>query len=130
MGIVRRTLLESLVVLVVALGLSLLANGLNENGLSLSKNYFDVSLTAPVPAGPAVEDPASGESVLVKVSARLRQAGLQPITHDEAAEIFGDEKTEYEQYIFVDARSDQHYQSGHIPGAYQFDHVHLERYVT
>lgn len=121
--------MEFLVVLVLALGLGLAANALNENGLSLTRNYFDVSLKDPVPKLPAVEIELTGDSVLEKVSARLRQVGLRPITHDEAVTVFRDELTEIEQYIFVDARNDQHYQSGHIPNAFQFDHFQMQRFV-
>ena len=32
--------------------------------------------------------------------------------------------------IFIDARDDQHYQAGHIPGAYHFDRFHPEDYLT
>ena len=31
--------------------------------------------------------------------------------------------------IFIDARNDEHYQGGHIPGAYQFDNYHPENYM-
>jgi rhodanese-related sulfurtransferase len=32
--------------------------------------------------------------------------------------------------VFVDARDDQHYQEGHVPGAYQLDHYRPEKYLA
>ena len=34
----------------------------------------------------------------------------------------------YEAYVFIDARDDDHYSQGHIPGAHQFDHYRADRY--
>ena len=129
----RRTLLEFLIVGGLMLGAALLANSRNEDGLSLRKNYFGVALnpmvgTEPIPV--VGSQPLPGEDdAIAKVSARLREAGLQPIDHDDVVGLFQDENYEFEQYVFVDARNDEHYQEGHIPGAYQFDHFHMERYL-
>ena len=46
------------------------------------------------------------------------------------AQFFGDPRREQDQIVFIDARDDQHYQAGHIPGAYQFDHYHAENYLA
>ena len=32
--------------------------------------------------------------------------------------------------MFIDARNDEHYQEGHIPGAYQFDHYRAAQYFA
>jgi len=134
---VRRTLLEFLIVGAATLGLGLLANGLNEDGLSLGKNYFGVVLkpaseTDSAPAeNQAQPDQAPAEDdVIATVSARLRETGLQPIDHDSVVELFEHPDREAGLIVFVDARNDEHYRAGHIPGAYQFDHFHLDRYVN
>ena len=60
---------------------------------------------------------------------RLEQHGLQIITGQDVAELFKDLRYEQGLVVFVDARDDQHYQAGHIPGAWQFDHYRAERYL-
>ena len=32
--------------------------------------------------------------------------------------------------LFVDARDEEHFQEGHIPGAYELDPYHLEKYLA
>ncbi len=44
-------------------------------------------------------------------------------------ELFHDLRYEQGLVILVDARDDAHYQAGHIPGAWQFDHYHPEQYL-
>jgi len=51
----------------------------------------------------------------------------EPVPHHEAW---------YQKYkdqglvIFIDARSPEHYQGGHIPGAYAFDYYHYDDYLA
>jgi rhodanese-related sulfurtransferase len=60
----------------------------------------------------------------------LREQGLQVVEGDEAARLFRDPRHELDQIVFIDARDDQHYEAGHIPGAYEFDHYHAEKYFA
>jgi len=48
---------------------------------------------------------------------------------EQALSLFHDARYEQGLIIFVDARNDDHYRQGHIPGAYQFDHMYPEKYL-
>ena len=60
---------------------------------------------------------------------QLRAEGLRPVDGNQMAMLFHDPRCEQGLVVFVDARNDQHYQEGHIPGAYQLDHFYPERYL-
>ena len=75
--------------------------------------------------------PAEDEAMVL-----LAEMGLQPISHGEAmaayAEAVSISQGSYvvnDAIVFVDARDDDHYHDGHIPGAWQLDHYYLDRYI-
>jgi rhodanese-related sulfurtransferase len=43
--------------------------------------------------------------------------------------LFRDPEYEQELIVFVDARDDQHYEEGHVPGAYQLDRYYPENHL-
>jgi len=123
---------EAALVAVVGLALALVANGLSPRGLRLTQNYF------PGAEAPARIQPAAGSTATVASAKlgsplestlqRLEQHGLQTIASNAVVELFRDLRYEQGLVVFIDARDDQHYQASHIPGAWQFDHYHAERY--
>ena len=56
--------------------------------------------------------------------------GLQPADSNEVIRLFRDPRREHDGIIFIDARDDEQYRAGHIPGAYHFYHFHPENYLT
>jgi rhodanese-related sulfurtransferase len=119
--------------LVLLLGdvLSLAANALSPRGLKLDRDYFP-------PATPALGAPASGPAAppgpaptdpYTAAAARLRAAGLQPLPHAEVVALFQSPDAATQKVIFVDARDDEHYQAGHLPGAWQFYHYRPAEYM-
>jgi rhodanese-related sulfurtransferase len=130
----KRVLIEALVVSALGLALALVANWVSPRGLSFARNYFPTTAKEKIPASSNVTvaaqttNPASHASPET-VAARLREKGLQPIDGEEALRLFRDPQYEQELIVFVDARDDRHYQEGHIPGAYQFDHFHPQNYL-
>ncbi|HOW70721.1 MAG TPA: rhodanese-like domain-containing protein [Phycisphaerae bacterium] len=52
-------------------------------------------------------------------------ADYQVVTLDEVRGLFADPKTQSGQYVFVDARSDEAFEAGHVPGAVQCDYWHV-----
>jgi rhodanese-related sulfurtransferase len=127
-------LLESLLVAVAGLGFALAANGLSPRGLQLTRNYFPggkpLPPTAPILAiatsGPAATNVPSTSEVL---AAQLKAKGLGLVESDEVLRLFRDPGFEQGTIVFVDARDDDHYQDGHIPGAYQLDYYHPADYL-
>jgi rhodanese-related sulfurtransferase len=128
---VKRVLLEALLVAAVGAIVAFGANALSPHGLRLTKDYFHgethpvsratTNQTSAVTGGTnAAPDP---------VVARLKEKGLQVVNGEQAAELFHDPLYQQGAIIFIDARNDEHYQGGHIPGAYQFDNYHPENYM-
>ncbi len=52
-------------------------------------------------------------------------ADFQVVTLDEVRELFADPKNQSGQYVFVDARGDEAFEAGHVPGAVQCDYWHV-----
>jgi rhodanese-related sulfurtransferase len=50
-------------------------------------------------------------------------------THEQVAGLFRDPRYSQGLVVFLDARDDKHYQAGHIPAAYQFNHYRLQDHV-
>jgi len=53
----------------------------------------------------------------------------QNMTFDEAADIYEDPNTELGVNVFIDARDDDAFAEGHIPGALQCDRYRLDEYI-
>src|SRR5262249_39257581 len=69
-------------------------------------------------------------SVAELALARLKEKGLQVVDCKQAQELFNDPRFAQGAVIFIDARNDETYQQGHIPGAWQFDRYHPENYLA
>jgi len=126
----RAVLLEALLVAAVGLLIALAANALSPRGLRLTRNYF--------PGDTRTSTGGQGQTNLLAkpptntmeaALQRLQQRGLQVIGSNEVLELVHDPRFEQGLLLVIDARDDSHYQAGHIPGAWQFDHYHAEQYL-
>jgi rhodanese-related sulfurtransferase len=134
---VKRALLEGLLIAAVGVAVAFAANAFSGKGLRLTYNYFPASATAGVAAGPAAGPPTTNGSLPVAPGAtnlnptlqRLREKNLQVVQCDEALALVRDLRYLDGRVIFIDARDDEHYQAGHVPGAYQFDRYHWDKYL-
>ncbi len=111
------------------------ANWLSPRGLELGRNYFPAD-TRPVSASVTrtngaqvvtVTNPPSPSDLL---AARLKAAGLRLAGSNEVLRLFHDPRYEQGLIAFVDARNEEHYQGGHIPGACLFDYYHPANYLS
>jgi rhodanese-related sulfurtransferase len=128
---VKRALLEALLVAAVGAVVAFGANALSPRGLKLTQDYFHGE-TVPVPRPKTMGTnvvTADTNSAPDAVIARLKEKGLQVVNGEDAAELFRSPLYPQGAIIFIDARNDEHYQGGHIPGAYQFDNYHPENYM-
>lgn len=116
--------LECLLIAVAGAAFAIAANALSPRGLTLSRNYFPAA--APALAGS--NDNSTGASA--SLESRLRAEGLQLAQSNQVWQLFRDPRREQDLILFIDARNDEHYQEGHIPGAYQFDHFYPENYLA
>jgi rhodanese-related sulfurtransferase len=126
---------EGALVAVIGAALAFAANALSPRGLLLTKNYFPgtgVTLPAPVVAvtNATGSSAAKTNSPVELLSARFQAEGLQLADSNRVVEFFHDLRREQDGVIFIDARDQEHYQVGHIPGAYHFDRFHPENYLT
>ncbi len=115
---VKKTLLEAVIVAVVGSVLALAANTISPRGLTLAKNYF------PGATNGAVSAP------VLPLLAGIKQKGLQWLDGRQAAQLFKDPRFQQQMIVFLDARDPEHFQQGHIPGAYEFDPYHAENYFA
>ncbi len=155
MNAVIKAVVETVVVLATGTAVALAVNaGRGGNGLKLDRNYFpaaiaptaDTSQAAPaatqaepakspdtttpaVPVEPAAEQPAA----VKQAKPAHPPHEFQEINLDALAAIvqgtseFG---LDYAgRVIFVDARNDQAFGEGHLPGAIQLDNYKIEQYI-
>jgi rhodanese-related sulfurtransferase len=129
----KTVLVEAALVAAVGLVFALAANALSPRGLRLTRDYFPGGgkLATPVATGTnSVSTPGGGSTdPLAATLQRLVEHGLQPIGSNAVMELFQDPRYEQGVLVLVDARDDAHYQKGHIPGAWQFDHYHPDQYL-
>lgn len=114
-----RILREALLVAVAAVVFAVAANQISPRGLKLGRNYFPSGEKPSVAVAPQTEaDP---------VDQRLKEKGLQPIHLSETEKLFHDSRYQNGQIIFVDARDEDHFYAGHIPGAHNLNPYHPEK---
>ena len=113
------------------------ANEVSPRGLALARNYFPGTARRSLPTATATQlTPGTGDTNVAVPSpakllaTRLQANGLQLVDSSQVVQLFRDPRYEQELVVFIDARDDRHYQEGHIPGAYQFDHYRAENYLA
>lgn len=122
---------EALIVLGAGLAFALAANLVSPRGLVLARNYFPAGISRPVAATTDVAGtnvPALSPAQLL--AARLQEQGLKLVDGRRALQLFRDPRFQQGAIVFVDARDEQHYREGHIPGACEFDPYHPEKYFA
>jgi rhodanese-related sulfurtransferase len=122
-------LAEACIVALAGAALAFAANALSPRGLTLTRNYFPTAHAVTVPgsgngSGAITGDASRVPSGLDLLSQQLRQEGLGLADSNLVIRLFQDPRYQTGSIIFVDARDDDHYQRGHIPGAYQLDYYH------
>lgn len=114
--------------------LAFAANALSPYRIDLGRDYFPATSLAPPSPSPgsnAISNAAAGTNSSQELLAALLQAnGLQLADSNRVVQFFRDPRRAQDGVIFIDARNDEHYRAGHIPGAYEFDHFHPDNYLT
>lgn len=127
---------EAVVVAAVGVLVALAANRISPRGLKLTRDYFPPIKLVPLPAATAT-NPApthastneTAESESDSAIARLKSKGLQVVDFDEVKKLLRDPGFQQGSIIFIDARNDEEYRAGHIPGAYQLDYYYQDKYL-
>lgn len=122
----RPVLIEALLVGAGAVAVALAANVLSPRGLTLGRDYFPPVVTsAPAAAAPPAAGAPAGEATAVRQ--RLAQRGLNVASLAEVSAWHREASRGAAVVAFIDARSEAHYATGHIPAAWPFDHYRPER---
>jgi len=124
----KRIIFEALVLAVVAVGVGFGANALRGKGMvKPTLNYFEkggLVGKAAAPNGAKARTKTDDSQPIKKL-----EHPYQELTFDEVVDIFNDPTVDTGHYLFVDARKDEEFQAGHIPGAIQCNHYRLEEYI-
>lgn len=113
----KTVFVESFVLALLGAVLAFTANGISPRGLKLTRDYFPSSQVTSTSLSNAL--PAQ----------KLRDKGLQVIETDAVSKLFRDPRAQDGRIVFIDARNTRHFEEGHIPGAYEFDHYRPEEYL-
>jgi rhodanese-related sulfurtransferase len=128
----KRLIPEALLVALAGVAIAFIANAVSPRGLSLSRDYFYQNQAAAtvVPAGTnSAHDPNPAVAHHTELAARLQSKGMSLADSNQVITLFHDPRTEQGLVVFVDAREDATYQAGHIPGAYQLDYYHPDKFA-
>jgi|ERR1700722_9547896 len=126
-------LLEAVIVMAVAVGFAFAVNEMSPRGLKLGRNYFPSVASAtnlPPKVLPTDENPPAvpeEKSETAEIDQRIKSKGLQPIDRAEVEHLFHDPRYQQGLVVFIDARDEDHYAEGHIPGAFELDRYHPEK---
>ena len=122
-----RIIREAALVAILGAAFAFAANQVSPLGLALTRDYFPAGTASP--AQPAVAGTNSGAVTPAQFLAeQMKEKGLQLLEDGKAARLFHDPRFKQDIIVFIDARDEEHYQQGHIPGAYEFDPYRPEKY--
>jgi rhodanese-related sulfurtransferase len=125
---------EAVLVAVLGAAFAFAANQISPRGLTLARDYFPSGIghsIRPVAGDGLPQDAGTNSSILSPaqfLAAQMKEKGLQLLDGSQAARLFHDPRFQQDATVFIDARDEEHYKQGHIPGAYEFDPYHPEKY--
>jgi len=118
-------------VAIIGAAVAFAANAISPRGLNLARDYFpNAHITPTATNGAQTATRTNALSPAERLAARFRDEGLQLADSNQAIKLFHDPRYSQGLVIFVDARNDDHYQAGHVPGAYQLDHFRPTDYLA
>jgi rhodanese-related sulfurtransferase len=112
---------QAVLLTVFGLGVGLSVNaGRGKKAIDPRRDYFPPGPSASVTLGQATAQTTS------------QAAPTQPydeLTFDAVVALYNDAMTAAGAYVFIDARNDENFERGHVPGAIQCDHYAFEKYI-
>ena len=122
----------------LGIAFAFLANLLSPRGLNPAMNYFPGDAKpSPAPAPPVLASqppavtnvPPQAPPSTNSLAARLKENGLQLLDRSGVESLFHDPRRQVDLIMFIDARDPDHYQEGHIPGAFEFYPYYPQDYL-
>ena len=149
---VRNAFLQTIAILAIGATVGFTANALRADGsIKPFFNYFDKSrgkLAPAVPSGGEISTqlpdsasdsidapgsraapPTETKSTGAAIPTKKLDHDFKVATFEDMVDAFNDPAYEHGLFVFVDARNDEAFGQGHIPGAIQADHYQLEKYI-
>ena len=127
-GVARTVMREAVLVAVVGGIIALAANHFSPRGLALTRNYFPEGIRPALPAAAVAGTNVTALSSASSPGEPEKQKEWQWIDGRRAVQLFHESHLKPGVIVFIDARDEEHYLGGHIPGAYEFDPYHPEKY--
>lgn len=131
----RRIVREAMLVTVLGATFAFAANRISPRGLSLARDYFPTGIPEAMQASAVANPPqaAPGTNAAALSSPAPPAVPNQPqevpmVDRLRAVELFHNSHLKAGAIVFLDARDEEHYLGGHIPGAYEFDPYRPEKY--
>jgi len=137
----KKVVFEGVLIAFIGALLALAGNAVSPRGISLTHDFFHVSDRAPVASAPVATNLSSSTSTNTgaiqstpnrpshDLATTLKQEGLGLANGERAIELFNDPRRLQNLVLFIDARHDEEYKAGHIPGAYQFDYYYADKFL-
>jgi len=137
----KKVVLEGLLVAFIGALVALAGNAVSPRGISLTHDFFHVGdrlRLNPTTSTPNLvssnsftlaQSASNAATVTNNFAATLKQEGLGLIDGARAVELFNDGRRLQNLVVFIDARHDEEYRAGHIPGAYQFDYYYANKFL-
>jgi len=131
----KNVLLEAFLVGVAGAVFAYTTNALSPQGLRLTRDYFQGATRAHTSISTTTNSngtncvTTSAPSEAAQLSARLEAKGIHLLDKNQVGALLHDPRREQDLLIFIDARDDKDYEAGHIPGAYQLDYYHPDKYM-
>jgi rhodanese-related sulfurtransferase len=131
---VGSVLREAVLVAVIGATFAFAANRISPRGLALATDYFPTetnppvrmaAITAPVDS-PADTNPTA-PSALLRLTTPTEGLEWRLIDEGRTVELLHNSHLKQGAIVFIDARDEEHYLEGHIPGAYGFDPYHPDK---
>ncbi|MBU0640488.1 MAG: rhodanese-like domain-containing protein [Planctomycetes bacterium] len=133
MRILTTVVVEVVIIASLGVGLGFVVNAArSKDSVKLQRDYFAKRPATTRPAsttGAAAPAATSQTASDVGASHGLPEHDYQVLSFEDVAALFEDPNTAVGANVFVDAREDDLFTEGHIPGALQCDHFRLERYI-
>jgi rhodanese-related sulfurtransferase len=126
--------LETVLVAAVGAAFAFAANQISPLGLALTRDYFPSGMmhsVRPVASDELPDVAGTNFRTLFPaqlLAAQMKEKGLQLMDVPRLLQLFHDPRFKKDAIVFIDARDEEHYQQGHIPGAYEFDPYRPEKY--
>ncbi|HLX95740.1 MAG TPA: rhodanese-like domain-containing protein [Verrucomicrobiae bacterium] len=131
---VGRVLLEAALVAVVGAAFAFAANRVSPRGLVLARDYFPPGTNPPVrmaaitaPADSPTDTNPAAPSAVLRLTTPTEGLEWRLIDGDRTVQLLHDSHLRPGAIVFIDARDEEAYLAGHIPGAYGFDPYHPDK---